>query len=667
MSMTMESNSYGFIFVLCVFLFFGNTKTSSNMNGDYMLTDPKTGNHIKRDFTTFSNYPGGTEYFDVYSPLITSYYAQVFWTRMEEVKLPQNIIDRFDNKAMAIVGFEVDQVMKTPNGDVSVPINVAYNHHFESEMVGKHAAIEKVTDPDDPRIPDFYGHGRPDPNVAYIIHDTRESDDNEVPVSQAFGAGNGGEYRKSFHGYAPGYAQAIESPTSMYITPMQIDTWNREKMNSTGGSPFVSGPVPRNSLAPQSGQDALYSGLLECPVTTRIRKVVENAEYGISISSPCSVEISSFSECFEAIHSIVNSTNATVYTKTLKSESYPVGCTMNVSSYSISTPMIVHAVYNEVEDMSNSNTKCENNKILKSVGSTSSLVHLSLELEWSKGTSNITITGPSDVWFGVGLNASKMGDQPYAIIVDGSGNVSERKLADQGPGTLLEPSVKIISNKESNGIRTVVLTRPIYGATNEHFTFNVDDPELPFINAIGSTVELSYHKEKTSSVIKIFPIGSSTCVCGVNDIPFGQAKGSLKYENTSIGFGNTCKPEPASDLLRQKNPTCDVRTYSGGQTACHHLWYLLDEDQTLPWQDKPLQYHLKFRFHYQEYNASYHKPMYRTSWGIASPVEYDVPQCANGTPPEECIHTITGSFKIGQYNGKNISLVSAHFHCHAPT
>ena len=31
----------------------------------------------------------------------------------------------------------------------------------------------------------------------------------------------------SYHGYAPGYAQLIDSPTAFQITPMQIDTWNR--------------------------------------------------------------------------------------------------------------------------------------------------------------------------------------------------------------------------------------------------------------------------------------------------------------------------------------------------------------------------------------------------------------------------------------------------------
>ena len=59
----------------------------------------------------------------------------------------------------------------------------------------------------------------------------------------------GGEYRKTFHAYAPPYAQLVESPTTLAGVAMQIDTWHRDAMNLTG-SPFVSGPVPRQSLAP---------------------------------------------------------------------------------------------------------------------------------------------------------------------------------------------------------------------------------------------------------------------------------------------------------------------------------------------------------------------------------------------------------------------------------
>jgi hypothetical protein len=101
-----------------------------------------------------------------------------------------------------------------------------------------------------------------------------------------------------FHGYAPGYAQIIESPTQFQITPMQIDTWNRDKMNLTG-SPFVPGPLLRNSLAPTNS--LLYSGMLECPVTTRIRKNIQGAYViAATAASMCDATIATAAECFAA-------------------------------------------------------------------------------------------------------------------------------------------------------------------------------------------------------------------------------------------------------------------------------------------------------------------------------------------------------------------------------
>ena len=69
---------------------------------------------------------------------------QVFWKTLEPSPLPEDVVKEYDGRAMAIVGFEVDQVFLTPDGEISVPINVAYNHHFESTMVGKGASLKKV-------------------------------------------------------------------------------------------------------------------------------------------------------------------------------------------------------------------------------------------------------------------------------------------------------------------------------------------------------------------------------------------------------------------------------------------------------------------------------------------------------------------------------------------
>ena len=51
-------------------------------------------------------------------------------------------------------------------------------------------------------------------------------------------------------------------------------------------------------------------------------------------------------------------------------------------------------------------------------------------------------------------------------------------------------------------------------------------------------------------------------------------------------------PEPRGDLVRQKN--CNIETYQGGQSCCHHKWILLDENQTQPLGD--MTYRLKFAF-----------------------------------------------------------------------
>ena len=74
---------------------------------------------------------------------ITSLYSQVWWTDLPSVALPKELVARFAGKALAIVGYEVDQVRKKGDKDVdgsvlqedvSLPINVAYNHHHDACM-----------------------------------------------------------------------------------------------------------------------------------------------------------------------------------------------------------------------------------------------------------------------------------------------------------------------------------------------------------------------------------------------------------------------------------------------------------------------------------------------------------------------------------------------------
>ena len=125
-----------------------------------------------------------------------------------------------------------------------------------------------------------------------------------MPTSQFFSEGNGGEFRKSFHGYPKGFAQFIESPTTFHIQPMQIDTKNRHY----NGSDFRADLLPKESAAPA---DAAYSGLLECPCTDRIVKTIE-VEYTTQSEGSCATSVVNATECFVAALKVIGQNVSTL-------------------------------------------------------------------------------------------------------------------------------------------------------------------------------------------------------------------------------------------------------------------------------------------------------------------------------------------------------------------
>ena len=75
----------------------------------------------------------------------------------------------------------------------------------------------------------------------------------------------------------------------------------------------------------------------------------------------------------------------------------------------------------------------------------------------------IAFHGPDEKWFGVGFGAKnlKMSDQPYTIVVDGSGKVSEIKLGYHDKGQTLAKSIQIVTNKVEDGLRKIAIIRQL--------------------------------------------------------------------------------------------------------------------------------------------------------------------------------------------------------------
>ena len=411
-----------------------------NMNGDYKMSKSPKG----RDDVfpmRYADYPGTVEYFDIYSPVLSSVYSQVIWTTFPAISLPDEIVKRFaGGKPMAILGMESDQVRNTTDGEVSVPITWTYNHHYGPNIIGQKAKIIKVLE-GDPRIPQT-GHPTlvEDGMVTIVVDDETQP----YPTSRNFNTANGGEHRKSFKGMPPGAAYIVQSPHLFQLEAMQIDTWNREKMT---GAQFFPGPLPRNSLAPA---DAVYSGLLECPMTTRVKKVLAGT-YSVQLAGVCADAITSLEECRAALSQLTSPGTPINITK-VASASLPAGCSAALQG---------SAVVGFFNKAASPTVDCGHNSTARRSGSSSTLVDLKVDLDNTDAT--ITITGPATVWFGVGFNATSMADRPWTVVVDGNGHVTERHLALHDPGTPLPPSVQVVSNTVKGGKRTVVLSRPLKG------------------------------------------------------------------------------------------------------------------------------------------------------------------------------------------------------------
>jgi hypothetical protein len=89
--------------------------------------------------------------------------------------------------------------------------------HYVAWLKGKQATMVELDGTD-------HGvTGHPLLMNAVAIDDPNPS--STIPTSQFFSEGNGGESRKSYHGYPQykniGNAQLLESPTEFVMTPMQ--------------------------------------------------------------------------------------------------------------------------------------------------------------------------------------------------------------------------------------------------------------------------------------------------------------------------------------------------------------------------------------------------------------------------------------------------------------
>ena len=100
----------------------------------------------------------------------------------------------------------------------------------------------------------------------------------------------------------------------------------------------------------------------------------------------------------------------------------------------------------------------------------------------------ITPRAPDGAWYGAGFGAQlKLSDQPWTLVVNGSGGVAASSLGYHTEGFVLGKTAKVVQHSVSGGVCTVVLSRTLKGASSAYFTFkpSAADSTIPIIAAVG--------------------------------------------------------------------------------------------------------------------------------------------------------------------------------------
>ena len=557
--------------------------------------------------------PHRGNYIEVMSRKISTAYAEVFWTQQDPVPLPASFVHKYAGKTVGFVGYEVDVVRmnKTSQQLQSVPCYEQYNHHFAVSLLGNQSKLAYVGRQTYLDERDIMAHRHAPKWQAQTLPGADPT--SKVPVMQMFVEGNGNEHRRTFKWMPKGYAQYLESPTSFSPNLMMINTNNPDTPNwGKRGGPLpvggnLSGWISTGSQAPP-GAD--YSGLLECPCTTRVQKIFTGHTPLTKGTCARSQMIPSAQECYDASSLIYGGQGQAVDFKILKNSTIdsskdPVGC------YVLATPLGYQVFFNTYNQPSSVSCGPSKSQKIRSTGFESivlgssffgpgsSVVNVSLDLNADTKNATITLSGPSSVWFAVGFNAKAMADVPYTIEVAPSSSagatgatatVIERKLANHAPGTVLNSSsLHVVSDTVDarTMVRTVVLTRPLLGADASHYTFDPSLSSVDIIAAIGPSATFGYHgNTRGGAALMLVEMGAPVCLCKSK-----QQGGSIN----GLPWTSDCFNP---NLIEQHNPSCDIATYRGGMTCCHHQVRLLDQNQTLP--NRIDDFYLKFRFYYEE-------------------------------------------------------------------
>ena len=142
----------------------------------------------------------------------------------------------------------------------------------------------------------------------------------------------------------------------------------------------------------------------------------------------------------------------------------------------------------------------------KSTGTTAlgSLMTMKIDKDFATSIVTITLTGPSNRWFGIGLNATSMANGTDCLYY--TNTLVDAKITGQGSPTTDSTNEWTVSNTTSGTTRTLILTRDFVGGTGD-YTFLYNDSSLNVIWAYGSGTSFIKHDSASSASLTFTTLG----------------------------------------------------------------------------------------------------------------------------------------------------------------
>ena len=247
------------------------------------------------------------------------------------------------------------------------------------------------------------------------LHD---ANGDEVMTTAFIVDGNGGEYRKSFHGTGAGTAMLVASPTSFGLQPMMINTKN------PNGGVHPGGPLPSGSKAPLG---AAYSGLLECPCTDRKKKIITN--HNTREVGTCPSQVDGATTCFATVAAL--GLTPVVANATVASATSPPGCSV------VATQKGYEASYNtNAKSKTTCGPSASASSHVRSLGDDTVVgVHVSVDLD--EGANCTKPTSPSNLAGAWNFPGSAKFPTPYAVsFADVAGTPNTYNVAGQSASSV---------------------------------------------------------------------------------------------------------------------------------------------------------------------------------------------------------------------------------------